>query len=270
MAAMAPTESSARRPQRYPLRNATDIEDRRLARLEALSDPETIGALEGLGVASGWRCLELGAGRGSMVRWLAERVGAEGRVTAVDRDVTHLRGLADRANVEVLEADLCDVRLPADSYDLVHTRAVLMHLECPEQVVASAVPALAPGAVALFEESDGAVGEDCGDVPAVYLRVMVPIVAKWTWAKELAGLLAALGMTDVVDDAAEVRLAGATPLAEFWQLTLASVAQLIERRGRAPAGYDLADLEELSGLLDDPAFEAPFTTRHRVSARRPA
>lgn len=267
---MPSTGPAPGRPQRYPLRNATDIEDRRLSRLEALSDPETMQALDALGVTTGWRCLELGAGRGSMVRWLSDRVGDDGRVTAVDRDVTHLRALGERANVEVLEADLCDMRIPADNYDLVHSRAVLMHLEGPDGVVASAVAALAPGGVALFEESDGADLVDCGGVPAVYSRVMVPIVARWSWASGLAELLGSLGMVDVVDDTSEVRLAGATPLAEFWQMTLASISQLIERHGRVPAGYDRADLEQLSALLDDPAFDAPFTTRHRITARRPA
>jgi ubiquinone/menaquinone biosynthesis C-methylase UbiE len=38
-------------------------------------------------VQPGWRCLEVGAGRGSMAVWLAQRVGPSGHVVATDVDV---------------------------------------------------------------------------------------------------------------------------------------------------------------------------------------
>ena len=51
-------------------------EDERLSLLEQLFDPTTRRrrAL----VRPGWRCLEVGAGRGSMAVWLAEQVGPSG------------------------------------------------------------------------------------------------------------------------------------------------------------------------------------------------
>jgi 2-polyprenyl-3-methyl-5-hydroxy-6-metoxy-1,4-benzoquinol methylase len=55
------------------------------ARLEALEDfldEGTTRALERLGIASDWRCLEVGAGGGSVARWLAERA----TVVATDID----------------------------------------------------------------------------------------------------------------------------------------------------------------------------------------
>src|SRR5690348_1451369 len=61
-------------------------ERRRLALIEQCYDPMTIARLTALGVALGWRCLEIGAGGGSVSRWLRDRVGADGRVVAMDLD----------------------------------------------------------------------------------------------------------------------------------------------------------------------------------------
>ena len=54
----------------------------------------------------GWRCAELGAGAGSMARWMADRVGESGSVTAIDRDTSLLKELGTRRNVTVVEDDL--------------------------------------------------------------------------------------------------------------------------------------------------------------------
>ena len=45
-----------------------DDELARLKLLEALGDPLTFRYLDGIGVRQGWRCLEVGAGAGSVVR----------------------------------------------------------------------------------------------------------------------------------------------------------------------------------------------------------
>jgi predicted methyltransferase len=66
------------------------------------ADPLTFERLVLLGVAPGWRGLEIAGGGGSVVRWLADRVGPHGAVAATDVD---------------------DLLAPGD-YDLVHSRAV--------------------------------------------------------------------------------------------------------------------------------------------------
>ena len=60
----------------------TDGEDEGLAILEATFDPWTIASFESLPVQQGWRCLEVGAGSGSVALWLAEKVGSTGYVHA--------------------------------------------------------------------------------------------------------------------------------------------------------------------------------------------
>jgi predicted O-methyltransferase YrrM len=77
----------------------------RLRLIEAEQDPQTFRYLDGIGVGAGWRCLEVGAGAGSVVRWLSERVGTEGRVVAVDLDPRFLGDLCE-PNVEVRRCDI--------------------------------------------------------------------------------------------------------------------------------------------------------------------
>jgi SAM-dependent methyltransferase len=268
--------------ERYPLRNADEREGARLSLLQELSDPITVRWFERIGVAAGWRCLELGAGGGSMVEWLAERVGPGGSVTAVDQDTSRLGALAARHdNVRVVEGDLCALELPEAAFEIVHSRSVLMHLACPDQVVERAVRSLAPGGVVFFEETDGAPAQEASGAPEPFRLVFGPLCARWTWARGLARSLRDLGMVDVHEDVRQDALAGATPKAEFWKFTLGSVAELQEQALSSPErraeleaqGIDpatlLRALPQMLELLDDPAFSAPFTARHRVVARRP-
>jgi hypothetical protein len=63
-----------------------ELEQARLAGLSAQFDPVTIRHLASIGVEAGWHCLEVGAGAGSIARWLAATVGGTGRVVATDLD----------------------------------------------------------------------------------------------------------------------------------------------------------------------------------------
>ena len=64
---------------RYFAKDSPDAFEReRLALLTELADPITTRRLTDLGVGPGWRCLDVGAGDGSVARWLAGRVGPEG------------------------------------------------------------------------------------------------------------------------------------------------------------------------------------------------
>ena len=128
--------------------------DRGRAAGVSLSNASTRGRSAGsrsLGVKGGWRCLEVGAGHGSIARWLSERVGPAGSVVAVDVDTGFLAGLPD--NVDVRELDIRDLDIEPD-FDLAHCRALLMHLSDPADALARIVAALRPGGVLLAEEGD--------------------------------------------------------------------------------------------------------------------
>ena len=74
--------------QRYFAADADSSDERRRHSLmEEAQDPLTRRYLGDRGLQAGWRCLEVGAGGGSIARWLAERVGPSGHVVATDLDV---------------------------------------------------------------------------------------------------------------------------------------------------------------------------------------
>ena len=127
-------------------------ESGRLQLLETCRDPGTIGRLQRLGVTTGWRCLEVGAGRGSIARWLAEHVSPTGSVVAVDINPRFLTGMPE--NVEVRALDIREDELEVGTYDLVHCRALLMHLPEPADTLSRLVAAVPPGGVLLAEEGD--------------------------------------------------------------------------------------------------------------------
>ncbi len=257
------------------MRNAAPQEAARLGTLQSLHDGSTIRHLERLGVGPGWRCAELGAGAGSVAQWLADRVGESGAVTAIDRDTSLLKELGTRPNVTVVEDDLMTMPFGSSCFDLVHSRSVLMHLADPDAVVERLVPALAPGGVVYFEEADGAPAQralSTGELPAPVLAVMVPLAARWTWARTLAARLVALDFTDVHDDVREDLLTGASPAAAFWRQTLETVRPIVTDSAHMEAlgrrAIDETSYDAMMTLLQDPSLAVPFAARHRVTARR--
>jgi tRNA A58 N-methylase Trm61 len=89
----------------YAFPHSAEDESRRLELFQQRLDPLTIRRIERLGIGPGAVCLEIGGGRGSITRWLAERVGIDGHVTATDLQVDFLEAEAP-PNVEVLSHDI--------------------------------------------------------------------------------------------------------------------------------------------------------------------
>lgn len=100
---------------------ATERADsRRVTLLEATYDGATIERMRRIGVRPGWRCLEVGAGGGSIARWLVDQVGSDGHVTATDLGTSALIG-SGSANLDVVVSDLRTDPLPPGDFDPVHT-----------------------------------------------------------------------------------------------------------------------------------------------------
>ncbi|HTC75094.1 MAG TPA: methyltransferase domain-containing protein [Edaphobacter sp.] len=137
----------------YTLDNAGREASARFAALAAMYDPVTIRHLEDRGVSSGWHCLEVGGGGGSIAAWLAARVGSTGRVLVTDIDPRFLESL-HIPNLEVRRHDIVNDSLPEGAFDLVHSRLVLLHLPEREKALARMVAALKPGGWLVDEEFD--------------------------------------------------------------------------------------------------------------------
>ncbi len=137
----------------YAFPHSADDESRRLALFEQRLDPLTKRRIEPLGIGSGAECLEIGGGRGSITRWLSECVGPEGRVTATDLQVGFLNSVV-ASNVEVRRHDVRADTFPERSFDLVHARAVLMHIADDPDVLRRMGSWLRPGGWLVLEEPD--------------------------------------------------------------------------------------------------------------------
>src|SRR5262249_24957355 len=130
------------------------FERERLAVLTQLADPITARRLTNLGVGSGWRCLEVGAGDGSVARWLAEQVGPAGRVVAIDINLRFLAA-SELPNLQVRRHDILADELEAAHYDLVHCRFVLEHLPDAQRGLRRLLDAVRPGSWLVVEDFDG-------------------------------------------------------------------------------------------------------------------
>jgi SAM-dependent methyltransferase len=141
----------------YILDRSWAPERRRLTLQEQILDPMTFGHLERIGVQAGWRCLEVGAGAGSVVSWLAGRVGASGKVVALDTD-TKLIDHLDGSVVEVRTQDVMTADL-SEGFDLVHCRLVLGHLPEKDEALHRLHAAVRPGGWMCAEEADALYAE---------------------------------------------------------------------------------------------------------------
>ena len=136
----------------YIFDNRHAIAPSRFEALETLFDAQSIENLRGAGVRPGWKCLDVGAGSGSISRWLGKTVGLSGRVTATDIDIRHFDALGC-ANVQMLRHDIVADTLP-DSFDLVHARLLLVIVPERERALERMLGALKPGGIFAVEEMD--------------------------------------------------------------------------------------------------------------------
>jgi ubiquinone/menaquinone biosynthesis C-methylase UbiE len=137
----------------YVFDQAWQKERDRLSALESLYDQTSRRILSDLGVGRGWRCLEVGCGAGSIALWLTAQVGETGRVLATDLDTRFLDGHG-RANLDVRTHNIVTDPLDEAAFDLIHARAVLVHLPDREQVLKRLVAALRPGGWLVIEDVD--------------------------------------------------------------------------------------------------------------------
>jgi SAM-dependent methyltransferase len=209
---------------------ATDVEFQdelnRLREMETLSDPSTTRHLAGLGVGEGWRCLEVGAGGGSITRWLSEQVGLGGQVIAVDIDLRFLHDLT-LPNVEVRRVDIVNDDLEVGAFDLIHSRFVLCHLGDPEGVLRRMVNALRPGGWILLEDLDASTVEAIDDAHplAAAFNTAFPKRARFlgdagimdlSFGKSLPSLMARVGLVEVVNEGRSNIAQGARPDSNAW------------------------------------------------------
>lgn len=198
-------------------------------------------ALERLEIGPGWRCVDVGAGGGDVSVALAEIVGRDGRVYAVDSDPRARDEVASAAAafsqvVAITQAGE-DLLLP-ESVDLAFCRFLLMHVIDPVVVLRRMRGAVRPGGWVVAQEPITSAGRIGG------LPLSMPDARHPDVGAVLPGLAREVGL-DIVDAWAEAPAGvGPGPVTAY----LASLTEvdtgpdpvvlppLVTVVGRAPAG----------------------------------
>jgi len=208
----------------------------RLAGIEALWDSGTQDLLRKAGVDTGSRVLEAGAGGGSVVTWLAEEVGADGHVLAVDIDTRFVEPLRS-PTVDVLQVDLLTDDLPVGAFDVAHCRMVLEHLDERDSALARLVAALRPGGVLLIEDYDwasfGFEAAEPSEVRAVeaILSLMSSAGYDREYGRKLVTALVEQGLADVSGTGRSLVIDGGHPGYAFFSLSFDQLAPVAVEAG---------------------------------------
>jgi SAM-dependent methyltransferase len=247
--------------QTYAFKNARAVQRERLRALETLLDPGTIRHLESLGVERGWRCLEVGAGGGSIAAWLCDRVAPDGAVVATDLDTTVLAELS-RPNLDVRVHDVQEGELPEAEFDLVHLRLLLAWLGDPLTAARRLTATLKPGGWLLAEEMDFvSVAPDPRlepDAAALFRRVLeahnAVLAAQHTfdptYGRRLASDLADAGLERIESEGRAFVWRGGEPGGRAWELTLSQLRDEMPATGLVTT----ADVDGAMALCADPGF----------------
>ena len=139
---------------------SSEAETARLQRQADELTPDSRALLDRADPRPGQSVIDLGCGPRGVLDLLAGRVSPGGRVVGVDADpaltamavaFAAARGLA---GVEVITADARRTGLPSGSFDLVHTRTLLVNVPEPARVVAEMARLARPGGVVAAMEPD--------------------------------------------------------------------------------------------------------------------
>jgi ubiquinone/menaquinone biosynthesis C-methylase UbiE len=131
-----------------------DAEIARLKLQHSVWRPRMLDAWRRAGITQGQTVIDLGSGPGYAALDIAEIVGPNGTVIAVERSARFLGALRAQAlaNIKTIEADIAEHAFADKIADALWCRWVFSWLTKPEQAVANLAAALKPGGVAVFHE----------------------------------------------------------------------------------------------------------------------
>ncbi len=244
--------------------SAADAADQ-LDSLEHFLDPVTTARITELGLRTGARCWEVGAGGGSVAAWLGAHIGPTGHVVATDINTDRLGHLEALGNVTVVRHDVTGLTPPLEeeTYDLIHARLVLLHLPRRRQVLKVLVDRLAPGGWLLLEEFDCTaplrVYASRSDVDTeVFRRVTDAIIgiiedhgADMAWAHDVHPAMRAAGLVDVHTVTHSESWTGGSIGARLHAANSRQLSAELDTAGVTPA-----ELDRFRAIVTDPGHAA--------------
>jgi 2-polyprenyl-3-methyl-5-hydroxy-6-metoxy-1,4-benzoquinol methylase len=227
------------------------MHDKVPARLKALQeavDPATFRRIKSVGLARGWQCWEVGAGGGSVAFWLCGQVGEAGRVLATDIHLDLIEEMPRPLNLRLLQHDVGKDDAPAEFFDLIHTRVVLMHGGINrDTVIGSLVSALKPGGWLVLEEHDKYGTFNLMPTDFAFAKALLMLTqtvesngGSLSWARDLPTLLQNAGLVDVNAEIDAPLFRGGSPYARFWGHSFDELRQQIMSAGMTRDEVDLA------------------------------
>jgi SAM-dependent methyltransferase len=105
------------------------------------------------------RVADLGCGVGTVTNMIGEFVGRDGYVVGMDASSAQIAAAQERlngdcTNISFVEANATDTGWPAESFDLVYCRFLLLHLRKPERALVEMRRLLKPDGILLCEDGD--------------------------------------------------------------------------------------------------------------------
>jgi ubiquinone/menaquinone biosynthesis C-methylase UbiE len=137
------------------------IEQRRLQQQAGELAEESVWLFDQVGIAQGWRVVEIGCGPQGCLELLSSRVGLTGSVIGVelsDHAVQLAREfLSERQinNVEVRQGNAAATGLPRERFDLATARLVLVNIPEPEKIVSEMAALVRSGVSLLYMRLTG-------------------------------------------------------------------------------------------------------------------
>ena len=263
---------SHERPE-YVLDNAAPEAPARFSALSELYDESTIRHLSKIGVDQGWRCWEIGAGQGSIARWLCNQVGSNGAVLATDID-TRFLDPSIHPNLSVRRHNIVSDPFPTERFDLIHARLVLVHLPEREQVLQRMIAALKPGGWLLTEEFDSVSQVSAPEAypwettlkSAVALRkIMIERGVDPAFGRSLAKNLNARGLQNVSAEGRMLMWFGGSQGTRLMRANLEQLREAILESGAVTT----AEFAEDIARLDQPDFMTSSPVMWSVAGRQP-
>ena len=247
----------------------------RYSGLESAFDPVSRRHLARTGLGPGWNCWEVGAGGGSIARWLADRVAPTGSVLATDIDTTGMSA-ERRSNLRVERHDLVVDPLPVGTFRCIHARLVMGQLPERVEVLERLASALVPGGWLVIEDLElllplpSEVSNPdqrlVHKVRSGFIRLLRDSQGDGDWARSLPCWLGRLGHVDVCASTHVAVVTGGSAAASLEQVNLRQVQEQLV--GFGVATHDQVD--RCLQLLGDPRVWFTMPPMVSASGRRPA
>jgi SAM-dependent methyltransferase len=215
-------------------------ERERLEILQKIFDLWTQQNLIEIGIDTSWHCLEVGCGAGSIMNWMVDRVGDSGKVVAVDLDTRFVDRIC-KPNLEIRTWDIAKDKLELETYDLIHTRVVLMHVLDRPAALNNLISALKPNGWLLLEEANfstlvaGTINKvDREVIERIFdasKQMLANLGADPLFGGKLPALLQNSGLQNIDTNTNAAMFRGRSDRARIWQMAIAqTVPKLIDTK----------------------------------------